>query len=392
MKNALSFVSEEIEKLQAQHLLRPLIVLESEQGPRVQIAGRSFINLSSNNYLGLNTHPALREAAINATRQFGVGSGAVRVIAGTMTLHEELERRLAAFKHTEAALVFQSGFTANLGVITSLMGEGDLILSDSLNHASIIDGCRLSKAKIRPYPHKDMAKLKEGLADRSAFRRVMIATDGVFSMDGDLAPLPQIVELAKANESFVLVDDAHASGVMGKQGRGTVDHFDLQGQVDIQIGTLSKALGVVGGYVACSQEVRDLLIHRARSFIFTTSHPPAVCAACIAALDLLEKDTDLLRRLWENTRYFKEELEKLGFNTGHSQSPITPVIVGDTTRAMELSDRLFAAGVFAQAIGAPLVAPDLARVRTIVIATHTKEDLQKAAEAFRRIGTELRII
>jgi len=392
MKNALAFVSEEIEKLKAQHLFRPLVVLEGEQGPRVQIGGRSVINLSSNNYLGLNTHPALREAAIEATRRFGVGSGAVRVIAGTMTLHEELERRLAAFKGTEAALVFQSGFSANVGVITSLLGEGDLILSDAFNHASIIDGCRLSRAKVRVYPHKDMAKLKEALADRASFRRALIATDGIFSMDGDLAPLPQIVELANAHEAIVLVDDAHASGVLGKCGRGSVDHFGLHGQVDIQVGTLSKAMGVVGGYVACSQEVRDFLIHRARPFVFTTSHPPAVCAACIAAIDLLESGTDLIGRLWENTAYFKGELEKLGFNTGQSQSPITPVIVGETAKAMELSDRLFAAGVFAQGIGHPLVPADQARVRTIVTAAHSKEDLQKAAEAFRRIGTELRII
>lgn len=391
---ALSFLNDELNGLRDKGLYRHLRVLEGEQAPVAVIDGRRVVNLSSNNYLGLTTHPKLRKAAIEAIEKYGVGSGSVRTIAGTMGLHEELERKLANFKHTEASLVLQSGFTANQGVINSVIGEGDAIVSDELNHASIIDGIRLSKARRYIYRHADMnhleEQLKQAVADQN--RHILIITDGVFSMDGDIAPLPDIVRLAKQYGAITMVDDAHSSGVLGRNGRGSVDHFDLNGQVDIQVGTLSKAIGALGGYIAGPQVLREIMIHRARPFLFSTSHPPSVAATCIAALEVLQQEPELVDTLWENTRYFKDALVKLGFNTGHSQTPITPVIAGEGRKAMQLSDRLYEEGVFAQGIAYPTVPADKSRVRTIVTAAHTRADLDHAIAAFEKVGRELGLI
>ncbi|MDI6871395.1 MAG: glycine C-acetyltransferase [Bacillota bacterium] len=392
--DALAFLADELAQFKAEGVFRLPRVLEGEQGARAVFDGREVVNLSSNNYLGLTTHPKLREAAIRAIEKYGAGSGAVRTIAGTMSLHRELEERLARFKKTEAALVFQSGFTANAGTVSAILGKEDLIVSDQLNHASIIDGARLSKATIKVYPHCDPAGLQKVLeeAQGQGYRRTLVITDGVFSMDGDVAPLPEVVRLAREFGAITMVDDAHASGVMGRNGRGTVDHFDLHGQVDIQVGTLSKAVGVLGGYVAGSRALIEYLLQRGRPILFSTSHPPAVTAACIAAIDLLEQDPSLIDRLWENTRFFKQGLRDLGFDTGPSETPITPVIVGEGALAMRFSDRLFAEGVFAQGIAYPTVPKGKARVRTIVTAGHTKEDLQFALEVFARVGREMGII
>ncbi len=392
----------EIEALKAQALYRPLAVVSGPQTPRTTVNGRPVISLSSNNYLGLATHPHLVEAALKAVRELGVGSGAVRTIAGTMELHEELERRLAAFKHTEATLVFQSGFTANSGVIPTITTEQDLIVSDELNHASIIDGVRLSKASRAVYPHKDVTGLEAVLKDarkkavaggsRGEYRRILVITDGVFSMDGDIAPLPGICEVADRYGAAVMVDDAHASGVLGRNGRGTIDHFDLHGRVDIQVGTLSKAVGVLGGYVAGRQHVRDYLVQRARPFLFSTSHPPAVAAACLAAIDVLETEPERIERLWENTRFFKAGLAGLGFDTGISETPITPVMAGEASVAQKMSTRLFELGVFATSVVFPTVAIDRARIRTIVSSEHTRDELQTCLDAFATVGRELRLI
>jgi glycine C-acetyltransferase len=388
----LRYLGDELEGLRAQGLYRQLRILEDEQRAHTVFDGRSVVNLSSNNYLGLTTHPRLRERALEAVRQFGVGSGSVRTIAGTMALHMELERRLAEFKHTEAVVVFQSGFTANAGTVSSILTRDDVVISDELNHASIIDGCRLSRAAIKVFPHKDVDAARRTLRELPAAQRKLLITDGVFSMDGDLGPLPALCELAEEFGCIMMVDDAHASGVFGRNGRGTVDHFGMHGRVDVQVGTLSKAIGALGGYVAGSRTLIEFLYHRARPFLFSTSHPPAVAAACIAALDVLIEEPQLVDRLWDNTRFFKAGLADLGFDTGISESPITPVIVGDGTLAMRLSDRLFEQGVFAQGIAYPTVARDRARVRTIVTATHTREDLRFALDAFKRAGTDLGII
>jgi len=329
---------------------------------------------------------------VSATEEWGAGSGAVRTIAGTMTIHEELERRLAEFKHTEASLVFQSGFTANLGVLQSLVAEGDVIISDELNHASIIDGIRLSKAERSIFKHRDLDDLERHLEKHRDKRVKLVVTDGVFSMDGDIAPLAGIVERAERFQALVMVDDAHASGVLGKNGRGSVNHFGLDGRVDLQMGTLSKAIGVLGGYVAAPQPVRDFLIHRARPFLFSTSHPPGVAAACIAAIDVLLAEPERIDRLWKNTARFKAGLKRLGFETGASETPITPVIVGKGSVAMELSDRLFSLGIFAQGIGYPTVPEGRARIRTIVTSVHTDEQLDRALEAFDKGGKELGVI
>jgi len=367
-------------------------VLEHEQGARATFDDQAVVNLSSNNYLGLATHPALRQAALAATQELGVGSGSVRTIAGTMAIHLELERRLAAFKKTEAVVVFQSGFAANAGTVSAVLTRDDVIVSDELNHASIIDGARLSRATIKVFPHRDVDAARRILSDLPAAQRKLLITDGVFSMDGDLGPLPGLCDLAEEYGCIMMVDDAHASGVFGSNGRGTIDHFNVHGRVDIQVGTLSKAVGVLGGYVAGSGALVEFLHHRARPFLFSTSHPPAVAAACIAAIDLLEREPGIIDRLWENTRFFKEGLRELGFNTGTSESPITPVIVGEGALAMRLSDELFRAGVFAQGIAFPTVARDKARVRTIVTSTHAREDLQFALDAFGRVGRQLGII
>jgi glycine C-acetyltransferase len=397
----LAFLAEELDDLRSRHLYRPLRVMSSAQGPIVSIDERRLISLSSNDYLGLTHHPRLRAAALAAVERFGAGSGAVRTIAGTMSLHEELEAELARFKGTEATLTFQSGFTANTGVIPTLTGEQDLIVSDALNHASIIDGMRLSKAPRKLYPHADVAALREILADAEErgrpesglpYRLILVVTDGVFSMDGDIAPLPGIVEAAEAHGAAVMVDDAHASGVLGRNGRGSVDHFGLHGRVAVQVGTLSKAVGVLGGYVAGSRDLRDILTQRARPFLFSTSHPPAVAAACLEAIHVLEDEPELIDRLWANTRRFKTELVRLGFDTGASETPITPVMMGDSTTAARFSDRLFEEGVFAQPIVYPTVALDKARIRTIVTAAHTDEQLDLALAAFDRIGRETGLI
>ena len=386
------FLLDELEQLRQQGLFRPLRVLGSAQDTEVVVDGKHVLNLSSNNYLGLTTHPRLKAAMIEATEQWGAGSGAVRTIAGTMTVHEELERRLAAFKHTQASLVFQSGFTANLGVLQSLVREGDVIISDELNHASIIDGIRLSKAERSIFKHRDMDDLERHLEKHRDKRVKLVVTDGVFSMDGDIAPLAAIVERAERFQALVMVDDAHASGVLGENGRGSVNHFGLDGRVDLQMGTLSKAMGVLGGYVAAAQAVRDFLIHRARPFLFSTSHPPGVAAACIAAIDVLKAEPERIERLWKNTARFKEGLKRIGFETGASETPITPVIVGKGSVAMEFSDRLFKLGVFAQGLGYPTVPEGRARIRTIVTGVHTEQQLDRALEAFARAGKELGVI
>lgn len=391
--NPLAYLDEELDDLKERGLYRPLRVLQERQEAETVFDGKRVINLSSNNYLGLTTHPKLIAAAHEAIDKYGAGSGSVRTIAGTMSQHMELEAKIAAFKHTEGALVFQSGFTANAGTVSSVLGKEDVIISDELNHASIIDGCRLSRAKITVFKHKDVADLRRVLEEtKGKYRRTLVITDGVFSMDGDVAPLADIVEVAEQYQAIIMVDDAHASGVMGNQGRGTVDHFGLHGRVHIQVGTLSKAIGCLGGYVAGSRALIDYLIHKARPFLFSTSHPPAVTAAAMAAFDLLQEDPTLMERLWDNTRYFKAGLEALGFETAGSETPITPVIAGDAKLAMELSDRLFAEGIFAQGIGFPTVPNEKSRVRTIVTATHTREELDKALAAFEKVGTELGLI
>jgi glycine C-acetyltransferase len=386
------FLADELDQMRRQGLFRPLCVLDTAQDTEVVVDGKRVLNLSSNNYLGLTTHPRLKTAMIEATEKWGAGSGAVRTIAGTMTVHEDLERRLAEFKHTEASLVLQSGFTANLGVLQSLVKEGDVIISDELNHASIIDGIRLSKAERSIFKHRDMDDLERHLEKHREKRVKLVVTDGVFSMDGDIAPLPAIVERAERFGALVMVDDAHASGVLGKNGRGSVNHFGLDGRVDLQMGTLSKAIGVLGGYVAGPQAVRDYLTQRARPFLFSTSHPPGVAAACIAAIDVLLAEPERIDQLWKNTARFKAGLKGLGFETGASETPITPVIVGKGALAMDFSDRLFKLGVFAQGIGFPTVAEGRARIRTIVTSVHTDAQLDRALEAFASVGKELGVI
>ena len=397
----LAFLADDLAELRAKHLYRPLRVMSAAQGPVTVVDGREVISLSSNDYLGLTHHPRLREAALKAIGEFGVGSGAVRTIAGTMSIHEALEAELAEFKGTEAVLTFQSGFTANTGVIPTITGEADLIVSDALNHASIIDGMRLSKAPRKVFPHKDVEALREilreateqGRPDGSGpYRLILVVTDGVFSMDGDIAPLPGIVEAAEAYGAAVFVDDAHASGVLGRNGRGSVDHFGLKGRVAIQVGTMSKAMGVLGGYVAGSRNLRDILVQRARPFLFSTSHPPADAAACREAIRVMEEESWRIDRLWASTKRFKSELTRLGFDTGRSETPITPIIVGDSEAAIRFSGRLFEEGVFATSVVFPTVALDQARLRTIVTAALTDDQLDRALEAFASVGRELGLI
>jgi glycine C-acetyltransferase len=391
-RDPLAYLGDELESLKQQNLYRHLRVLEDEQKAHTTFDHRSVVNLSSNNYLGLTTHPRLRAAALEAIERYGVGSGSVRTIAGTMDLHVELERKLAAFKKVEAVVVFQSGFTANAGAVSAILTKEDVVISDELNHASIIDGCRLSRAAIKVFPHKDADAARRIIDGLPAGQRRLLITDGVFSMDGDLGPLPALCDVAEQTGCIMMVDDAHASGVFGANGRGTIDHFGVHGRVDVQVGTLSKAIGALGGYVAGTRNLIEFLQHRARPFLFSTSHPPAVTAACIAALEVLTEEPEIIERLWTNTRFFKAGLEALGLNTGLSESPITPVITGDSAKANMLSDRLFQQGVFAQAIAFPTVAKDKARVRTIVTATHTVEDLQYALDMFELVGRELNLV
>ncbi len=391
-RDPLGYLVDELNALREQGLYRALRVLDGEQAARASVDRRDVVNLSSNNYLGFTTHPELKAKALGALERLGVGSGSVRTIAGTMEIHVELERRLAAFKKTESAVVFQSGFTANAGTVSSLLGRDDVIVSDELNHASIIDGARLSRAAIKVFPHRDASAARAIVRDLPRGQRTLLITDGVFSMDGDLGALPDLCDVADEFGCIMMVDDAHASGVFGANGRGTVDHFGLHGRVDVQVGTLSKAIGALGGYVAGSRALVEFLHHRARPFLFSTSHPPSVAATCIAAIDVLEREPQWMERLWENTRFFKAGLQRLGFDIGASEGPITPVIVGDGALAMRLSDRLFEEGVFAQGIAFPTVPRGKARVRTIVTATHTRDGLQYALDAFAKVGAELGII
>ncbi len=396
--NPLSYLHDQLEDLKRKGTYFRLRVLEDEQAPVCTFDGKKVINLASNNYLGLTTHPKLREAALEATRKYGVGSGAVRTIAGTMSAHMELEEKIARFKNVEACVVFQSGFTANAGTVSAVLGKEDFIISDELNHASIIDGARLSRATIKVFRHKDVAhagELLKELADRPG--RKLLITDGVFSMDGDIAPLPQLCELAERYGAIMMVDDAHASGVLGRNGRGTIDHFNVHGRVDIQVGTLSKAIGALGGYVCGSRDLIEFLYHRGRPFLFSTSHPPSVAATCIAAFQVLEDEPERIEKLWVNTRFFKRELGSLGFdiggrNTPASETPITPIITGEGRLAMEFSRELFTEGLMATGIAFPTVPEGKARIRTIVTAVHTQEQLEQALETLARVGKRLGII
>ncbi len=393
MANPLSYLHDQLEQWRTEGTYQRLRVLESESAAESRFDGKQVINLASNNYLGLTTHPKLRQAAVEAVRKYGVGSGAVRTISGTMRLHMELEERIARFKNVEACVVFQSGFAANAGTVAAILGPEDHIVSDELNHASIIDGCRLSKARIHVFPHKDTAAAEKILAELdSAPGHKLLISDGVFSMDGDIGALPGLVEAAEKHGAIMMVDDAHASGVLGRNGRGTIDHFGLHGRVQVQVGTLSKAIGVLGGYVCGSRDLIQFLYHRARPFLFSTSHPPAVAAACLAAFDVLEQEPERIQALWDNTKYFKQGLTSAGFHTGNSETPITPVIVGEAKLAHELSRELFDGGVLATGIGFPTVPKGKARVRTIVTATHTKVDLDRALEVFRKAGKRLGIL
>lgn len=388
----LLYLDQELQALREQGGALDIRVLAGAQAAKATFDGRSVVNLSSNNYLGLTTHPRLKQRALEALERYGVGTGSVRPIAGTMDLHEELERRLAAFKQTEAVVVFQSGFTANAGTVSAVLGREDVVVSDELNHASIIDGCRLSRAAIKVFPHKDVGAARKILRELPATQRRLLITDGVFSMDGDLGPVAALCEVAEEFGAIMMVDDAHASGVFGRNGRGTIDHFGVHGRVHIQVGTLSKAIGTLGGYVAGSRGLIDYLRQRARPFIFSTSHPPAVTAASIAAVEVLLEEPQIIERLWENTRFFKQGLHAVGFNTGASEGPITPVIVGESATAMKFSARLFQEGVFAQGMGFPIVPRGKARIRTIVTATHTRDELQFALDTLKKVGIELGIV
>ncbi len=392
MSTPLAFLDDELAGLRARGLYRWPRELAGEQAPVCVYDGRRVINLCSNNYLGLANHPRLKEAARRAIDAYGVGSGAVRTIAGNMEIHQVLERRLAAFKRTEAVLLYQSGFTANAGTVAAILGKEDVVVSDELNHASIIDGCRLSGADRKIFPHKDVAAARRCLEEARGARRTLLITDGVFSMDGDVAPLPQLAALAREFGAIMMVDDAHASGVVGAGGRGTVEHFGLHGRVDIQVGTLSKAWAGLGGYVAGSRPLVEFLMNRARPLLFSTSHPPSVAATALSALDLIEEEPELIARLWDNTRFFKAGLQKLGFDTGASETPITPVMLGDEVQAMRFSDRLFDERVFALGIAFPTVPRGKARVRTIVTAGHTRDDLAQALGACERVGREMGLI
>src|SRR5436190_13259854 len=396
--NPLSYLTDQFSDLKAKGTHSRLRVLEDEQAPVCTFDGKHVINLASNNYLGLTKHPKLREAALDATRKYGVGSGAVRTIAGTMKIHMQLEEKIARFKNVEACVFFQSGFAANAGTVSAVLGKDDFIISDQLNHASIIDGARLSRAKILVFEHKDIAQAEEKLASvKNEPGKKLLISDGVFSMDGDIGPLPALCDLAEKYGAIMMVDDAHASGVLGRNGRGTIDHFDVHGRVDIQVGTLSKAIGAIGGYVCGSRDLIEFLYHRARPFLFSTGHPPSVTASCIAAFDVLEQEPERIERLWKNTKFFKKELGNIGFNIGGvntpaSETPITPIIIGDGKLTMDFSRELFKEGVFATGIAFPTVPEGKARIRTIMTATHTAEQLQQALEVLNRVGKRMGIL
>lgn len=393
MHNPLAYLTDQLDEFKRTGSYFRLRELESACEPVSRVDGKEVINLASNNYLGLANHPKLKEAALDAIRKYGVGSGAVRTITGTMDIHMKLERRIAAFKHSEACVVFQSGFTANAGTVSSILTPDDHIISDELNHASIIDGCRLSRAKIHVFRHRDVAhaaEILEGLKDTPGHK--LLITDGVFSMDGDIGPLDKLTELAERYDAIMMVDDAHASGVLGSHGRGSVDHFNLHGRVQVQVGTLSKAVGVLGGYVCGSKDLVEYLYHRARPFLFSTSHPPAVTAACLAAFEILENEPERVQALWDNTNYYKGLLRQAGFDTGASETPITPLIVGEAKVAHEFSAALFDAGLWATGLGFPTVPKGKARIRTIVTATHTKKHLDQAVEILTRVAKRLGIL
>ena len=393
MGNRLDWISQEIEGLKSAGLYNNIRNLGSPQGAWLVVDGKRVLNFCSNNYLGLANHPKMVEAAIDALRKYGVGPGAVRSIAGNMEIHTELENRLARFKGVEAAVVLQSGFSANTAVIPILAGKEDLIISDELNHASIIDGSRLSGARIERYAHADAADLERVIReDAGKYRRALVITDGVFSMDGDLAPLDKIYEVTNRYDIMLMVDDAHGEGVVGRGGRGIVDHFNLHGKVDVEVGTLSKAFGVVGGIVAGNAKIIEWVRQRGRPFLFSSATPPADVAACIAAVDILENSTELVDLLWENARYFKAELNRMGFNTGHSVTPITPVMLGEAPLAQQFSRELFAENVFAMSLGFPTVPQGKARIRVMISATHSREDLDQGLAAFEKVARKLNVI
>jgi len=394
----LQHLTAQLNDLKAKGTYFKLRILDDMQAPVCHYDGKQVINLASNNYLGLTAHPKLAEAAIQAIKDYGVGSGAVRTIAGTMKIHMELEEKIAAFKNVEACVVFQSGFAANAGTVSSILGKEDFILSDELNHASIIDGARLSRAKIKVFRHKDTAHAEELLKEvANEPGRKLLITDGVFSMDGDIGPVDKLCDLADKYGAIMMVDDAHASGVLGRNGRGSVDHFGCHGRVDVQVGTLSKAIGALGGYVCGSRDLIDFLYHRARPFLFSTSHPPSVTATCIAAFDLLEQEPERIDRLWDNTRYFKAELGRLGFDIGGvttpaSETPITPIIVGDGRRTMDFSKALFDAGLMATGIAFPTVPEGKARIRTIMTSEHTRPQIDQALDILNKTAHNLGIL
>jgi glycine C-acetyltransferase len=394
----LRHLTAQLEELKQKGTHFRLRVLDGVQEPVSVYDGKQVINLASNNYLGFCNHPKLREAAIQAIKDYGVGPGAVRTIAGTMKIHMELEEKIARFKNVEACVVFQSGFTANAGTVSSILGKEDFILSDELNHASIIDGARLSRAKIKVFRHKDVDHAEELLKEvANEPGRKLIITDGVFSMDGDIGPVDKLADLADKYGAIMMVDDAHASGVLGRNGRGSIDHFNCHGRVDIQVGTLSKAIGAIGGYVCGSKDLIDYLYHRARPFLFSTSHPPSVTATCIAAFDLLESEPERIERLWDNTRYFKDELGRLGFNIGGvttpaSETPITPIIIGDGRLTMDFSRALFDAGLMATGIAFPTVAEGKARIRTIMTSEHTRPQIDQALEILEKTAKKMGIL
>jgi len=389
----LDWVTQEINSLKEQGLYNNIRTIGSPQGAWLTVDGKNVLNFCSNNYLGLANHPKLVEAAKEATKKYGVGPAAVRTIAGTMDLHIQLEQRLAKFKGAEDVITFQSGFTANLGTIPALVGKEDVIFSDRLNHASIIDGCRLSGAKIVAYEHNDAGALEDAIKEHAPkYRRALIVTDGVFSMDGDVAPLPALYEVAQKYDILFMVDDAHGEGVLGKGGRGIVDHFNLHGKIDVEVGTMSKAFGVVGGMVAGKKEIVEWLKQRGRPFLFSSAVTAPDAAACLAAVDLLEESTELVDKLWANAKYFKEEMKKLGFDTGKSETPITPVMLGEAPLAQQFSRELFDAGVFGMAIGFPTVPQGKARIRVMISAAHDNDDLGKGLEAFAKVGKKLGVI
>src|SRR5437868_3865804 len=394
----LSYLNNQLNEFKQKGTYFRLRVLEDEQAPVCTFDGKRVINLASNNYLGLTTHPKLREAALAATRKYGVGSGAVRTIAGTMKIHMQLEEKIARFKNVEACVVFQSGFAANAGTVSAILGREDFIISDELNHASIIDGARLSRATIKVFRHKDIAHAEEQLASiKDQPGRKLLISDGVFSMDGDIGPLPALCDLAEKYGAIMMVDDAHASGVLGLNGRGTIDHFKVHGRVDVQVGTLSKAIGALGGYVCGTRDLIDFLYHRARPFLFSTSHPPSVAATCIAAFEVLENEPERIETLWENTRFWKKELGLLGFDIGGkttpaSETPITPIIIGDGKLTMDFSRELFKEGVMGTGIALPTVPEGRARIRTIMTATHTKDELERALEVLKKVGKKMGIL